>query len=86
MILAAVSTIAFVRLPVFRPLERLAIRHAPPLPDGWSGKRRAVEAGLKWAAFLLPLAAALYTGMTISPALRHASGKGGAWRGRTYPV
>ncbi len=39
-----------------------------------------------WAAFLLPLAAALYTGMTISSALRHAGGKGGAWKGRTYPA
>jgi hopene-associated glycosyltransferase HpnB len=39
-----------------------------------------------WAAFLLPLAAALYTGMTISSALRYAGGKGGAWKGRTYPA
>lgn len=39
-----------------------------------------------WAAFLLPLAAALYTGMTVSSALRHASGRGGAWKGRTYPA
>lgn len=39
-----------------------------------------------WAAFLLPLAAALYTGMTISSALRHAGGRGGAWKGRTYPA
>lgn len=39
-----------------------------------------------WAAFLLPLAAALYTGMTVSSAFRHASGRGGAWKGRTYPA
>lgn len=39
-----------------------------------------------WAAFLLPLAAALYTGMTVSSALRHLSGRGGAWKGRTYPA
>lgn len=39
-----------------------------------------------WAAFLLPLSGALYTGMTISSALRHAGGRGGAWKGRTYPA
>lgn len=39
-----------------------------------------------WAAFLLPLAAALYTAMTVSSALRHAGGRGGAWKGRTYPA
>jgi len=36
------------------------------------------------AIVLLPLAALLYTLMTISSALRHARGKGGAWKGRTY--
>ncbi|HBS30908.1 MAG TPA: glycosyl transferase family 2 [Parvularcula sp.] len=39
-----------------------------------------------WTAFLLPLAAALYTGMTVSSALRYAGGRGGAWKGRTYPA
>ena len=32
----------------------------------------------------LPLAAILYTGMTISSAMKHALNKGGAWKGRTY--
>jgi hopene-associated glycosyltransferase HpnB len=39
-----------------------------------------------WRAFLLPAAAALYTVMTISSAICHATGKGGAWKGRTYPA
>ena len=36
------------------------------------------------AIVLLPLAAMLYTAMTVDSALRHARGKGGAWKGRTY--
>lgn len=37
-----------------------------------------------WEAAALPLAAALYTAMTVDSALQHARGKGGAWKGRTY--
>lgn len=37
-----------------------------------------------WEAALLPLAGALYTGMTVSSALRHWRGAGGQWKGRTY--
>ncbi len=36
------------------------------------------------AAPALPLAALLYTGMTIDSALRHWRGRGGAWKGRVY--
>ena len=36
------------------------------------------------AIVLLPLAALLYTLMTVDSALRHRRGKGGAWKGRTY--
>lgn len=36
------------------------------------------------ALVLLPLAALLYTAMTVDSALRHMRGKGGAWKGRTY--
>lgn len=36
------------------------------------------------AALLLPLAALLYTVMTVDSARRHAQGQGGAWKGRTY--
>ena len=35
-------------------------------------------------ALLLPLAAVLYTGMTISSAWRHHAGAGAAWKGRSY--
>ena len=35
---------------------------------------------------LLPVAGVLYTFMTISSALRHWKGKGGAWKGRSYPT
>ena len=37
------------------------------------------------ALVLLPLAALLYTVMTVDSALRHWRGQGGAWKGRTYP-
>jgi hopene-associated glycosyltransferase HpnB len=33
---------------------------------------------------LLPVAAVLYTAMTVSSAWRHVRGRGGAWKGRTY--
>ncbi|HLI12612.1 MAG TPA: glycosyltransferase [Alphaproteobacteria bacterium] len=33
---------------------------------------------------LLPVAATLYTAMTVDSARRHWRGKGGAWKGRTY--
>ena len=33
----------------------------------------------------LPLAALLYMAMTLSSAWRHWTGRGGAWKGRTYP-
>ncbi len=35
-------------------------------------------------ALLLPLAALLYTMMTLDSARRHWQGRGGAWKGRTY--
>jgi len=38
------------------------------------------------AIVLLPLAAMLYTAMTVDSAIRHHRGKGGAWKGRTYPT
>jgi hopene-associated glycosyltransferase HpnB len=38
-----------------------------------------------WQGLALPLAAALYGAMTLSSALRHRRGRGGAWKGRTYP-
>ena len=40
--------------------------------------------GPMWRAALLPVAASLYTMMTISSALRHWQGKGGSWKGRHY--
>ncbi|WP_119166045.1 glycosyltransferase [Algihabitans albus] len=35
-----------------------------------------------WLALLLPLAAVLYTGMTLDSARRYHSGRGGGWKGR----
>ncbi len=35
-----------------------------------------------WLAPLLPLAAALYSAMTVDSALRHWRGRGGSWKGR----
>lgn len=37
-------------------------------------------------ALLLPFAATLYLGMTVDSAVRHARGRGAAWKGRTYPA
>ncbi|MFZ5618537.1 MAG: glycosyltransferase [Pseudomonadota bacterium] len=39
-----------------------------------------------WKAFFLPVAALLYTMMTIASAINHARGMGGQWKGRTYPA
>ncbi len=49
----------------------------------WPTLRLYVRA--PWEAALLPVAAALYTAMTVSSALRHMRGEGGQWKGRTYP-
>ena len=38
------------------------------------------------AALTLPAAAVLYTAMTIDSARRHAQGRGGAWKARTYAM
>ncbi|MCS7225891.1 MAG: glycosyltransferase [Gloeomargarita sp. SKYB31] len=38
-----------------------------------------------WWGFTLPLAAALYTLMTMDSARRYWQGRGGAWKGRVYP-
>jgi len=38
-----------------------------------------------WMSPLLPVAGVLYTAMTVSSAWRHARGRGGSWKGRTYP-
>lgn len=38
-----------------------------------------------WAGLFLPAAGFLYTMMTISSAMRHWRGQGGAWKGRSYP-
>lgn len=43
--------------------------------------------GLSWGwALTLPAAALLYTAMTVDSARAHWSGRGGAWKGRTYPA
>ncbi|MEM6624032.1 MAG: glycosyltransferase [Pseudomonadota bacterium] len=36
-------------------------------------------------AWTLPLAGLLYTAMTVGSAVRHWRGRGGQWKGRTYP-
>src|SRR5690625_588773 len=38
-----------------------------------------------WEGLALPLAAGLYGAMTLSSAIDHLRGHGGAWKGRTYP-
>lgn len=39
-----------------------------------------------WPAILLPLAALLYGWFTLLSALRHWAGRGGQWKGRSYPA
>ena len=39
-----------------------------------------------WRTFLLPAAALLYALMTLTSAIDHLRGKGGQWKGRTYPA
>ncbi|MFW6027194.1 MAG: glycosyltransferase [bacterium] len=39
-----------------------------------------------WTGLDLPLAALLYTAMTVTSAARHWKGKGGQWKGRVYPA
>jgi hopene-associated glycosyltransferase HpnB len=38
----------------------------------------------RWRALTLPVAGVLYTLMTLDSARRHAAGRGGAWKGRTF--
>ena len=51
------------------------------LPAGWT---RLGTLAITGFALAMPLSAALYTGMTISSALRHHRGAGAAWKGRSY--
>ncbi len=37
-----------------------------------------------WRSLFLPAAGALYAAMTLSSAYRHATGRGGAWKGRVH--
>jgi hopene-associated glycosyltransferase HpnB len=39
-----------------------------------------------WTGLTLPLAALLYTAMTVTSAKRHWQGKGGRWKGRVFPA
>lgn len=42
--------------------------------------------GKPWMwTFTLPVAAVVYTAMTVASAFAHWRGRGGAWKGRTYP-
>lgn len=58
---------------------------------GWLGMSMAYAPTLHLyrqplpAAALLPVAALLFALMTVDSALRHWRGRGGAWKGRTYP-
>jgi len=38
----------------------------------------------RWYALTLPLAGVLYTAMTLDSARRHAGGRGGTWKGRSF--
>lgn len=57
---------------------------------GWFLMTRTFRPMTRWydlpygMVFLLPLAATLYTAMTVDSAFRFLRGAGGAWKGRTY--
>jgi hopene-associated glycosyltransferase HpnB len=51
----------------------------------WVPTLRDMERPL-WLAPLLPVAALLYCWFTLLSALRHWAGRGGQWKGRSYPV
>lgn len=52
---------------------------------GWAFAPTIYRYGLSpWYGFTLPVAGFLYTLMTVDSARRHWSGRGGAWKGRTY--
>ena len=42
--------------------------------------------GEPWQSAALPVAAALYTAMTVASAMRHWRGQGGQWKGRHYDL
>jgi hypothetical protein len=58
--------------------------------SGWLVMVRTFHPMVRWyeqgssTALLLPLAAGVYTLMTVDSALRFLRGAGGAWKGRTY--
>jgi hopene-associated glycosyltransferase HpnB len=49
----------------------------------YGGTVRAYRLPSRWT-LTLPLAAAMYTAMTLDSALAHAQSRGGGWKGRTY--
>jgi hopene-associated glycosyltransferase HpnB len=57
----------------------------------WAGMALAMQPTLRfyglsaWWALLLPAVAAIYLVFTLESAWQHARGRGGQWKGRTYP-
>jgi hypothetical protein len=49
----------------------------------YRGTVRAYRLPVRWT-LTLPLAAAMYTAMTVDSALAHVQSRGGGWKGRTY--
>lgn len=74
----------------FYPFEMVAVISALCGFVAWLVMARTFRPMTKWydlsfgMIFLLPVAAALYTLMTIDSAFRFLRGAGGAWKGRTY--
>ena len=73
------------------PLHGQGAAAAPGLA-AWALSAVAISPTLRlyrqplWLAPLLPLAALLYTAMTVDSAWRHWRGRGGAWKGRLQAV
>jgi hopene-associated glycosyltransferase HpnB len=84
-VLYLASPLAFLwGLVTVTPLPALLgfLGYALMLAAYWPTARLYRSVGLGFA--LLPAAALLYTLMTVDSALRHARGRGGGWKGRTY--
>ena len=86
-LLATIAGARLLRQPVVDPV---AVRILAVALAAWLIQFRCLHPYVRhhrvpfWYAFLLPLAALLYAGMTVSSGWNHLRGRGVRWRGREY--
>lgn len=85
--IAAMVSVGFGILP-FSPLDPITFA-AGYVALWWMGTAYSMTVqryGLHWTwSLTLPFAAMIYTAMTVGSAIQHWHGRGGQWKGRTYP-